>query len=233
MVVAALNSVQPYDWGGFLNSPHPFHGAACAPLGGIQHLRSPSLRTSDSGKSVVDRAAEMPDAPQAAHAAPWNGCGSIRKPAPVVGLDQVQRGDQSSKLYGSWPRSARASFEGRGRNGPAIWRRAELPNLDIDIQPDQRALGVVVHGSAIVRVVASRAVEGLRRHGRIFERSPGAARISSSAAASMASIRDSSLALEPAARRQDFAQVGSSDLLDPQQVALHGRVVAAIGAARK
>jgi hypothetical protein len=108
-----------------------------------------------------------------------------------------------------------------------------LPDQDIGVQPDQRALGVVVHGAAIVRVVAPRFVEDLRGHGRVFERSPGAAELGvERGGLDGQRFAEVLRALEAAPRRQNLAQVIRQTFVDPQQAALHGRVVAAIGAAR-
>jgi len=81
---------------------------------------------------------------------------AIQEISPIVGLDRVQRGyhvREIIRLHGR--RSAGASFEGAAEIVQRPSALAELPDGDIGIQPDQRALGVVVHGSAIIRVIAA------------------------------------------------------------------------------
>src|SRR5205823_2088281 len=101
---------------------------------------------------------------------------------------------------------------------PAFAQRAQS---GIDIEPDQRSLFVEIDTAAEIGVIGPRVVKHLSRYRRILQGTPcPAGFMIQGRGFAREGIEKLPRRREPAARREDFAQIFREPLVYPEQVAL-------------
>src|SRR5207302_5681142 len=99
----------------------------------------------------------------------------VEEAGPIVRLHGIQSGDDILEAVGfHGGGAAGAAVEGAAEIVDRLRAFAELADERVGVEPDERALGVIVHGAAVIRVIAAGAIEKLGGDGGVLERAPGA-----------------------------------------------------------
>ena len=158
----------------------------------------------------------------------------IQESGPIVGLHGVEPGHDIVERV--WlQRTARRSAPPWKELAEIVERLRPLLSWRISTSASSQISepsAIIIDAAAQALIIVARVVEQLRGNRRIFQRTPGAAvfvvQIRRRFGQRFAIVLGRP---EAAARRQHLAQIVGEPFVDPQQVALHRRVVAAVASA--